>query len=149
MGLDLNLDVDGLNIRRVRRAPAIINENKRVYYSEFELDIEPGLADPVPTTAAFSMVELVPTTVQGTIYLDVEAAGHELGGAAVLVTIDGTPAGSTLSGTNPRGFYSFSPVPAGAGVVDAAKAGLTPGTNSGTIAANAVTVINVVVTTPF
>ena len=43
MSRDLYLDVDGLVIRRVRRSPAIMNENKRVYYSSFELDLEPGL----------------------------------------------------------------------------------------------------------
>ena len=34
-------------IRRLRRAPAIENENKRVYYSELELAIEPGLGNTV------------------------------------------------------------------------------------------------------
>jgi hypothetical protein len=43
MGSDLLTDVDGLPIRRVRRAPAIVDENKRVFYSSFELDLEPGL----------------------------------------------------------------------------------------------------------
>lgn len=55
MGLDLSSDVGGLNIRRLRRAPAIMNENQRVFYAALEVDLEPGLADPVPTTAAFEM----------------------------------------------------------------------------------------------
>lgn len=37
---DLATDVDGEGIRRVRRAPALNNENKRVYYSRFELEME-------------------------------------------------------------------------------------------------------------
>lgn len=36
-------DVDGLAIRFERRAPAIVNENERVFYSEFQLDMEVGL----------------------------------------------------------------------------------------------------------
>ena len=43
MGTDLTDDMGGGEIRRVRRAPAIMNENKRVFYSDFELDLEPGL----------------------------------------------------------------------------------------------------------
>lgn len=43
VGRDLGFDVDGRPIRRLRRAPAIMDENGRVYYSSFELDLEPGL----------------------------------------------------------------------------------------------------------
>jgi len=43
MGSDLYEDIDGGAIRRVRRAPALMAENKRVFYSDFELDLEPGL----------------------------------------------------------------------------------------------------------
>jgi hypothetical protein len=43
MSSDLHSDIDGAEIRRVRRAPAIMAENKRVFYSLFELDLEPGL----------------------------------------------------------------------------------------------------------
>jgi len=43
MSSSFNSDVDGLEIRRLRRAPAIMNENKRIYYASFELDLEPGL----------------------------------------------------------------------------------------------------------
>lgn len=52
MGSDLTTDVDGLKIRRVRRAPAIMNENKPVFYSEFELDLEVGLKTVFPTVDA-------------------------------------------------------------------------------------------------
>lgn len=40
---DLTEDVDGREIRRLRRAPAIVNENKRVFYPGFELFLEVGL----------------------------------------------------------------------------------------------------------
>jgi hypothetical protein len=43
MGSDLLADVDGREIRRLRRAPAIQGENERIFYSSFELDLEPGL----------------------------------------------------------------------------------------------------------
>jgi len=43
MGADLTTDVDGLAIRRLRRAPAIESENKRIVYPYFELDLERGL----------------------------------------------------------------------------------------------------------
>jgi hypothetical protein len=36
-------DVDSRPIRRVRRAPALVVENQRVFYPGFELDLEPGL----------------------------------------------------------------------------------------------------------
>jgi hypothetical protein len=45
MSSALTLDVGGLPLRRLRRAPAISSENKRVFYSSFELDLEPGLGD--------------------------------------------------------------------------------------------------------
>lgn len=38
-------DVEGILIRRVRRSPAIVDENNLVFYSKFELDLQPGLAD--------------------------------------------------------------------------------------------------------
>lgn len=43
MGSDLLLDVDGREIRRLRRAPAIRTEGERIYYSAFELEMEIGL----------------------------------------------------------------------------------------------------------
>jgi len=36
-------DVDGQMIRRLRRAPAIMAENKRVFYKSFDVDLEPGI----------------------------------------------------------------------------------------------------------
>ena len=36
-------DVESRPIRRIRRAPALMAENDRVYYTAFELDLEPGL----------------------------------------------------------------------------------------------------------
>lgn len=43
MDVSYTTDVDGVEIRRLRRAPALVNENKRVYYSELELDFQPGV----------------------------------------------------------------------------------------------------------
>lgn len=43
MGSDLPLDADGIEIRRLRRAPAVVNENDRIFYSSFEVDLEVGL----------------------------------------------------------------------------------------------------------
>lgn len=36
-------DVEGLPIRRLRRSPTLEDENRRLFYSLFELDLEPGL----------------------------------------------------------------------------------------------------------
>lgn len=55
MSRDYSTDVDGLYIRRMRRAPAIMNENQRVFYSAFELDLEPGLGELRPSQASFTM----------------------------------------------------------------------------------------------
>jgi len=41
--LDVGTDVDGFHIRRVRRAPTLMQENDLVLYPEFQLDLEPGL----------------------------------------------------------------------------------------------------------
>lgn len=43
MERDLGFDVESRPIRRVRRAPAIMKENRRITYASFELDMEPGL----------------------------------------------------------------------------------------------------------
>jgi hypothetical protein len=40
---EVSFDADTRLIRRVRRAPTLEGENQRVYYSAFELDLEPGL----------------------------------------------------------------------------------------------------------
>jgi hypothetical protein len=39
------LDVEDRPIRRVRRAPALMAENERVFYSKFELDLQPGIGN--------------------------------------------------------------------------------------------------------
>lgn len=43
--LDANIatDADGSAIRRMRRAPAVVNNNDRIFYSSLELLLEPGL----------------------------------------------------------------------------------------------------------
>lgn len=43
MAPGLSSDVDDRPIRRLRRAPALTSENQRVFFSAFELDMEPGL----------------------------------------------------------------------------------------------------------
>ena len=43
MGISHTSDIGGGVIRRVRRAPALQAENRRIFYSKFELDLEPGL----------------------------------------------------------------------------------------------------------
>lgn len=43
MSSDIGTDVDGAELRRLRRSPCTIAENKRLYFSLFELFLEPGL----------------------------------------------------------------------------------------------------------
>ena len=45
MGAGEETDVDGRPIRRLRRSPCAMNENKRVFHSRFEVDLEAGLGD--------------------------------------------------------------------------------------------------------
>jgi hypothetical protein len=40
--IDISTDVDSRPLRRVRRAPAMVQENKRIAYASFELDLERG-----------------------------------------------------------------------------------------------------------
>lgn len=47
MSSSISTDVDDALIRRVRRAPCISDENKRVFFRSFELDLEPGLGNTV------------------------------------------------------------------------------------------------------
>lgn len=47
MSSSLPYDVDGRVIRRLRRAPTLMLENKRLFFSAFELDLEPGLGNAV------------------------------------------------------------------------------------------------------
>lgn len=44
MSSDYVLDVNDVPIRRLRRAPGLALENKRIFYGSFELDIEVGIA---------------------------------------------------------------------------------------------------------
>jgi hypothetical protein len=46
MAIDLGHDVDGRELRRIRRAPALSNENKRIFFDYLELELEPGLGLP-------------------------------------------------------------------------------------------------------
>jgi len=43
MAIGLTTDIGEVLIRRLRRAPALEQENQRIYYPGFELDLEPGL----------------------------------------------------------------------------------------------------------
>lgn len=43
LGIEYPNDANGSPVVRLRRAPVLEYENKRVYYSSFELDLEPGL----------------------------------------------------------------------------------------------------------
>jgi hypothetical protein len=43
LGRDVGTDVESRVIRRIRRAPALVAEGQRIYYSAFELDMEVGL----------------------------------------------------------------------------------------------------------
>lgn len=76
MGFDRTGDVDGLEIRRVRRCPAIVDELKRAYYSRLELDLEPGLGTSEGeqiTTEAINWTDVtLAEAVGGTITKDVE-----------------------------------------------------------------------------
>lgn len=119
-------DVGGEYIRRVRRAPAISNENKRVFYSSFELDLEPGLGDPKPTVASYTVSQVIDSsTVTGTVTTDVSLEV----GVPITMTVDGVawPGGSAI--TNGSGVYTFLAVPAGTIVVACAANG---GGNTGT-----------------
>lgn len=43
MSSSLGFDVDGLPIRRIRRASCLFNENQRLFFDWIEVDLEPGL----------------------------------------------------------------------------------------------------------
>lgn len=45
MSITIATDVDGRPIRRLRRAPALVQENERITFSAFELDLERGQSD--------------------------------------------------------------------------------------------------------
>ncbi len=75
MSSDLATDVDGLPIRRIRRAPGISEENKRIFYASFELDLEPGLETIHPTVSASLIAAM--TWIQATEneVVDFDASG--------------------------------------------------------------------------
>lgn len=141
-------DVDGLYIRRVRRAPAINDELKRVFYSCFELDLEPGLGDARPTIANFTAEAAA--IVTGTVTYDDVGGPFIWVGATVTMTVDGTP-WTTTATTDGSGVYSFGGVPAGTiGVEVTGNPG--PGTryglNGGTAAPPATLTLDILAQAP-
>jgi hypothetical protein len=76
-------DVDGLTIRRLRRGPAIMSENRRVFYSSFELDLEPGLGQTrdadVPRQPIVWYGEVSCTVTANTITAIAKPAGWDAG----------------------------------------------------------------------
>jgi hypothetical protein len=79
--------VDGLTIRRLRRGPAIMSENKRVFYSSFELDLEPGIGRSLeldlPRQPIVWRDEANASIFGGTIQKWVIPAGWDAGGLSV------------------------------------------------------------------
>lgn len=43
MNATLTSDIEGNTIRRMRRLPAVVGENQRIFYSDFEIDMDVGL----------------------------------------------------------------------------------------------------------
>ena len=43
MNSTLTVDIEGNTLRRLRRVPALVGENKRIFYPDFELDLDAGL----------------------------------------------------------------------------------------------------------
>ena len=102
MSSDFVHDVDGREIRRVRRAPAILDENRRVYYADFELDVEPGQGQ-LQRYAAFGMFgEVSNINVTGTPGAEVTVAVDGNGITTIPIGDDGTvnipgiPSGDTV-----------------------------------------------------
>jgi len=134
-------DVDGAYIRRVRRAPAISNENKRVFYASFELDLEPGLGDPRPTIDDFTTTELGSLSiVTGTVMTDL---APEVG-VPVTMTVDGVAWPGGAATTDGSGVYTFNGVPAGEIVVSCDANG---GGNTGTTVPPATLTLDITVST--
>jgi hypothetical protein len=107
----LQRDVDGRLIRRMRRAPAISNENRRVFYSELELDLEPGLGEE-RGHASFTMTPVV-ASVSGTVTYGDDV---DLEDADVTITVDGVPWPIETT-TDEDGDFEFDGVPAGEVVI--------------------------------
>lgn len=146
MANDLLHDVDGIPIRRLRRAPAILDENKRVFYSEFELDLEPGLASISPTKASFRVAAL--PIVSGTVWT--QPGDEQTVGATVkLFLVEGMV--TTLidtTTTNASGFYQFLNAPIGNVTVEGSKGALISGTNGGTTVAGETLTLDITLTRP-
>jgi hypothetical protein len=128
-------DVDGLPIRRLRRAPAINAENRRVFYPSLELDLEPGLGDPHPAQVSFTMAPDTQSIVTGTVTADDHGTWV---GASVSMTVDGVAWSGGAATTDGSGVYYFAGVPDGSIVVSVSGdpgPGLRIGSNSGTTSA--------------
>lgn len=125
MGADLTGDVDGLAIRRVRRAPAIVDENKRVFYSSLEIDLDPGIGMqeiPPDTEEPIQWTDLVNASADGGT-LTHDDTGDAGGGDSVQQL--GTLGGWTeftidqeagVENTYEKAFGLISSPPAGAGL---------------------------------
>lgn len=85
---DVNLfyDVDGRNIRRVRRAPAIDYELERVYHSSFELNMQTGVGTHATTS------QVIPADLfagaADRFYYEFEGSGNDQFGNADLSAIN-------------------------------------------------------------
>lgn len=106
MSSNLVRDVDGRLIRRMRRAPGLVEENKRAFYSSFELDLEPGLGEE-HGHVGFWMYATA-TDVTGTVE---DGAGDEVSGAEVIVELDGDIVCETT--TDETGMYECPGLPDG------------------------------------
>lgn len=100
-------DVDGRLIRRLRRAPGLVDENKRAFYSSFELDLEPGLGR-ADGHVGFWMY----ATATDVIGFVEDAQGDEVPGAEVVVELDGDIVCETT--TDETGTYECPGLPDGA-----------------------------------
>lgn len=57
MAIPYGLDVDGRPLRRVRRGPTLSVENQLIFYSSFELNLEPGLGLPPHQSAVLPIMD--------------------------------------------------------------------------------------------
>lgn len=110
MSSNLVRDVDGRLIRRMRRAPGLVDENKRAFYSSFELDLEPGLGEE-HGHVGFWMYATV-TDLSGTI---TDGNDDPVPGAEIIIEVDGEIIGETTSDED--GDYEFDGLPDGEVVV--------------------------------
>lgn len=141
-------DPGGYYIRRMRRAPGLNSELKRVYYSALELDLEVGVGDSRPTIPNFSAAAA--SIVTGTVTYDDVGGPFEWAGATVTMTVDGV-AWSTTATTNASGVYTFGGIPAGTIVVEVTGdpgPGIRYGQNSGTTVPPASLVLDILAQAP-